>query len=708
MKNLLLSFMLLLGIMNARAQCLATSTPTNDGTYDDAIDSFTLNGVASIGNSGCPSNGYNSFSTPVRTLGLGGTYTLAASVGGSYGYDEGLAIWIDLNNDGTYQNSEQVYASSTYGTFHSGSLTIPVTATAASNIKMRVRCAYYTTIANNEACTDDIGGYGETEDYLVDIVCPAPPTLTIASSNTLLCLGETTTLTASGAASYTWTGGAVSVTNGIGFTPPSSASYTVTSSVPGCASSSATAVKVVSVTSTPLTVTASISSAAACNGSTVQLSGFGATNYTWSPGSLTGSSPVITATANTTFTMIGYNGSGCPGAATLALTVTTPTMVIAASNTTVCPGTAVTLTVSGASTYTWSTNNSTNTTISLNPTSPTNISVIGTSSNCPTSANQFIMVNPAPTLSISASKTLVCSGNNVTLTALGSSDIYGWDNSSPTVSAGIVTNPTSTTVYSVTGTFTSTGCSGTNTLEIIVFKPVISISPSSPTVCPGTVLTLTASGGTSGYSWSPGGSMFTMQTVTATIPTTYTATASSPTTGGLSCQGTSTVSVNVFPHANIGVTSSQAEICRGEMATITATGGVTYTWTGTSTNSVSIDLSPIVGYYIYSVQGTDANGCVGTGTVSLKVNSCTGLTSYNADEQLFSVYPNPNNGTFVIETSSNLNLSLTNELGQVLKTIRFNGQTKEQISVSELPKGIYFIIGESNGNNISRKVIVVQ
>ncbi|MBL7930443.1 MAG: T9SS type A sorting domain-containing protein [Bacteroidia bacterium] len=703
MKKLLLSCMLLFGITSSYAQCLATSTPTNDGTDGDAIDSFTLNGVASIGNSGCPSNGYNSFSTPVRTLGIGGTYTFAAATGGPYGYDEGLAIWIDLNNDGTYQNSEQVYASSSYGTFHTGSLTIPTTASIANNIKMRVRCAYYTTIANNEACTDDIGGYGETEDYLVDIVCPAAPTISIAASNTLLCLGETATLTASGASNYTWTGG---ITNGVGFTPMSSASYTVTSSVPGCPSSSATAVKVVSVTSTPLTVTASISSAAACGGNTVQLNGFGASNYTWNPGNITGSSPVITATANTTFTMIGYNGSGCPGAATVGMTVTTPTITIAASSTTVCPGTLVTLTVSGASTYTWATNNSTNTTISLNPSSPVNISVIGTASNCPATANQFIMVNPAPSLSISASKTLVCTGSSVALGALGVSDDYQWSSGS-IVSADTV-HPINTTIYTLTGTFNNTGCSATTTIEITVFKPTISISPSSPTACPGSVLTLTASGGTSNYSWSPGGSMFTIQTVTANIPTTYTATASSPTTGGLNCPGTGTVMVNVFPNPNIGVTVSSPEICKGEGATITGTGGVTYTWTGTNTNSASINVNPVVGYYVYSVQGTDANGCVGSGTVSLKVNSCAGLASYNTDEQIFSVYPNPNNGTFVVESSSSLKLTLTNELGQVVKTLEFEGMDKEQVSVSELPKGVYFIIGENNGNKISRKVIVVQ
>lgn len=704
MKKLLLCCILLFGIFSAHAQCFATSTPTNDGTEGDAIDTFTLNGVASIGNYGCPSNGYNSFSSPVRTLAIGGTYSLSADVGGTGAYDEGLAIWIDLNNDGVYASNEQLYASGTATIFHSGTITIPVTASANNNVKMRVRCAYDATISASDACTDDIGGYGETEDYLVDIVCPAQPTLTIASSNTLLCLGETTTLTATGGVTYTWTGGAVTVTNGVGFTPLVSGSYTVTSGVSSCPSSSATAVKVVSVTSTPLTVTASISSTAACAGNTVQLSGFGANNYTWSPGNFTTSSPVITATANTTFTMIGYNGSGCPGSATVGINVITPTLTVAASASTVCPGAAVTLTASGASTYTWATNNSTNTTISINPTSPTNISVIGTASNCQVSANYFIAVNPTPSLSISASKTLVCTGESVALGATGLSDTYQWSSGS-IVSADTV-NPGSSTVYTLTATFNNTGCSSTNTISVIVFKPTISISPGSATVCPGTALTLTANGGTTGYSWSPGGSLSSIQTVTATIPTTYTATAFSSTTGGLSCPGNGTVTVNVFPNPGIGVISDQAEICSGEIATITASGGISYTWTATNTNSASIEVSPVVGYYVYSVQGTDANGCVGTNTTSLKVNSCTGLASYSAEEQMFSVYPNPNNGTFVVKSFASLKLTITNELGQALKTIEFNGPDKEQILVSELPKGVYFIIGANNSSNVSRKIIV--
>lgn len=703
MKKLLLSFALGLISFSMNSQCLATSTPTNDGTDGDAIDSFVLNGVSSIGNSGTPSNGYNSFSSPVRTLVIGGTYTFAATTGGPYGYDEGFAIWIDLNHDGIYANSEQVYASTNWGTAHSGSLTIPFTAANTTTVNMRVRCAYYTTIANNEACLDDIGGYGETEDYILYLACPAA-SVSIAPSNTLLCLGESTTLTATGGQTFTWTGGAVQVTNGVAFTPTVSGSYTVTTGVTGCPSSSATAVRVISVTSTPLAVAASISNSAACNGQTVQLNAFGANNYTWMPGNFYTSSPVITASANTTFTLTGYNGNGCPGFTTVALNVTSPNITIVASNTNVCPGTAITLTASGANSYTWTADNSNGNTITVTVNSPTNISVNGLSSNCPATAGQFIMVNAAPDLSVTATKTLVCENMSVTLTAQGASDSYQWS-SGPVVSSAVV-SPSSTSVYSVTGSFTSTGCSSTSTIEIIVFKPVISINPVNPVACPGTVITLTASGGTSGYSWTPGGSLFAVNTVTVGGPSSFTATAFSPTTGGLSCPGHQTVSITAFPAPTVAASADRAEICKGEMATITASGAATYTWINNNTSSVSIEVSPNPGSVVYTVQGTDANGCVATASVLLKVNFCAGISSVEAASAGLEVYPNPNNGSFVMESSSELTLTLFNQTGQLVKVLQLSGQATKTVSITDLPVGIYFLKGESQGHSFTKKIVV--
>jgi hypothetical protein len=60
------------------------------------------------------------------------------------------------------------------------------------------------------------------------------PTINIISSSTVVCAGESVTLTPNGANSYTWTNG---VTGGVGFVPSSSNIYTVIGSILSCTSS---------------------------------------------------------------------------------------------------------------------------------------------------------------------------------------------------------------------------------------------------------------------------------------------------------------------------------------------------------------------------------------------------------------------------------------------------------------------------------------
>ena len=192
MKSLFYAALLALGVGlvgQAKAQCLTSTTPNNDCSYGDAINSFTLNSISTVGNNGCSSgSGYSFFSSPVRTLTAGNSYSFSVNCGTSI-WVEGFAMWIDLNNNGQYETSEQVYASSGTGNNFSGTITIPSNAAIANNIKMRTMCAWNATIASNAACTSFLGGgYGETEDYNINIVAPPPCSGTPAPGNTLSTL----------------------------------------------------------------------------------------------------------------------------------------------------------------------------------------------------------------------------------------------------------------------------------------------------------------------------------------------------------------------------------------------------------------------------------------------------------------------------------------------------------------------------------------
>ncbi|MCD6063330.1 MAG: hypothetical protein K0R82_1241 [Flavipsychrobacter sp.] len=191
----------------ASAQCATNTTPTNNCTYGDVINSFTLNSIASTGSGTNPcTNGYVSFSSPVWTLTIGQSYSFSSAVGSS-SYPQGLAIWIDLNSNSQYDNSEMLFSSSAAALSHSGSIAIPASATAGNNVRMRVRCGYYATFTAGQACTNSVGSYGETEDFYVNLTSPcAAPNISGQPQSVMTCEAQDVqfSVTATNGTTYQW------------------------------------------------------------------------------------------------------------------------------------------------------------------------------------------------------------------------------------------------------------------------------------------------------------------------------------------------------------------------------------------------------------------------------------------------------------------------------------------------------------------------
>lgn len=203
----------LFGTQSVSAQCLTTSTPTKDCTYGDAINAFTLNGIASTGSSNSGSGyancanfgGHSSYTSPVWTMTAGLSYSFSANVGVSP-YPQGFAIWIDLNNNGQYDATEILYSGGAAYS-HTSTITIPSTATIANGIRMRITCAWNATPTGSDACNSNLGsGYGETEDYYVNILSPCAASFTAQPTDKNVCSGTNTTftVTATNANSYQW------------------------------------------------------------------------------------------------------------------------------------------------------------------------------------------------------------------------------------------------------------------------------------------------------------------------------------------------------------------------------------------------------------------------------------------------------------------------------------------------------------------------
>lgn len=454
--------------------------------------------------------------------------------------------------------------------------------------------------------------WGWGYDYSIDNISIRaignPPTITSTPSTSTACPSITTTLTASGAATYSWTTGVT--TNTTTVSPSSTTIYTVIgTSVLGC---TATAQSTVNVNPSFIAVTPSVPTI--CIGQTTTLTASGAFTYSWSPGGITTASIVVSPTTTTVYTVTGTNTvTGCNNIKTVTVTVNPlPTLSISPTTPTVCLGSIRTLTASGASTYTWNTGVTTST-ISVTPTVTTNYTVTGTSSlSCNNTKTITVTVYTGPSLSVTSSPTTICVGQPSTLTASGA-NTYVWMPGTITLSQTAV-YPSSNTTYSCTGTNTL-GCTTTKTLAITVTPLPTVTAVSNPTlICSSQSSTLTA-GGASTYTWSTG-TVSISTTVSPTITTTYTVTGKS----AAGCSNTKTVTVNVVPYTPVLTASSTAvAVCSSGSATMSASGANTYTWNpGASTGSTLV-VTPTVAT-VYTVSSNySITGC-GTGTTSLVVN----------------------------------------------------------------------------------------
>ncbi len=285
------------------------------------------------------------------------------------------------------------------------------------------------------------------------------PTIVPAASNVTICPGESTNLSASGGVNYTWT--PVNLTGSmIAVSPSITTLYTlVGDALNGCSSSTT---QVIIVAPTPvLSVTGT--SNTICKGETATLSISGATTYVWSDGN-TGSVNIVSPTQTTVYTIVGTDAAfGCTETVVFNLTVNSPTLNFT-GNTTICSGISTNISVNGASTYTWTHDASTFSTIAVSPNTTTTYSVNAISSinglNCPVFGSVEITVNPKPTIDAVPTKTALCPKQTNTLTASGA-DTYTWisTTSAPVVAPTITISSVNAAVlmYTLTGV-SSLGC----------------------------------------------------------------------------------------------------------------------------------------------------------------------------------------------------------------------------------------------------------
>jgi len=492
---------------------------------------------------------------------------------------------------------------------------------------------YSVTVTGTNGCIA-ANGITITQDFTVPIV---GITNNSGGATQIDCSHPTIMVTATGAATYVWSGGSntAAATN----TFSSYGSYNVTGiAANGCSASNSI---FLTQDDTPPAVSITNNSGGntelTCTNTSIDVIATGADSYVWSGGNST-ITAADTLTSPGTYTVTGISASnGCSDTSTIVITqkITIPTIGITNNTgTTVldCNNASINVTGSGNGSLSWSGGSTpSSATNSFTNSGTYTLTVTDVNNGCTSTANITITKNVyTPTLTItnnSATTVLTCTQTFINVTAGGSASNYSWSGgTTPSTATNVFTNAGT---YSVTATGAN-GCTSTSSITITqnVVLPTISIANNSGTntlTCGTSSIMLTASGANS-YIWSGGGST-AANVNTFSTPGTYTVTG----TDALGCSNTADViiSENIAPPAiTIINNTGGATLLSNEHTAInvTATGGISYNWSGGDSTSTAGNNFTSAGTYTVVVIGY--NGCSGSKTIQIqRLSVSNSLTS---------------------------------------------------------------------------------
>ena len=463
---------------------------------------------------------------------------------------------------------------------------------------------------------------------------------------------------------------------------------------------------------------------------------------------------------NNIITTSGSSGNICINASNICgassnycisvMVVNPPAISILTPNDTICSGTGAYLYATGASSYTWAPaatlSNANVAYPTASPTTTTVYTVTG-SNACGIATPQTVIITTipspgTPTLSGTSNPFSLCQGKDTVLSVVPSGSYYqtwydSYGNHLTTGSTSISYRDTvnETDFVTVADSSGANGCLGSPlTIQANIYlSPVISgyIIPLN-TTCFGLPDSISVTGADS-YVWSPsaGLQIDTGNAVVATpsITTNYTVTGSK---SGCPSLATGVFTVAGYPVPSISYTLTNVAP-QYWVAYPTYSPNLAYVdwdW-GDGTDTLAFYPS-----HIYSVPGaynicitvTDTGGCTTTycqndsvyrltnnsvysNMVYINVDSTqsntTNLNKYvNSNE--ISIYPNPNNGSFIVGTNSASKqfMQVYDVNGKLVLTQTLRGKTS--IDASSLNEGVYNISLSSNAGVINKRLVIVR
>lgn len=210
----------------------------------------------------------------------------------------------------------------------------------------------------------------------------------------------------------------------------------------------------------------------------------------------------------------------CPTLATLNVN-SAPSLTVNPVSALICPGRNTTLTVAGASSYTWLPGGFSGSTQIVTPSVTTIYTINASNGACSGSAVSSVTVSPDFTLSATISSSLVCTGQSISIQPGGAT---GYTLNPGNLQGNAFTlTPAFSANYQLIGE--NAGCKKNIGIPVTVTTPFnINLNLTDSVLCPGNSATITASGATS-YTFDPGGISGNMIVVSPNGTTSYTVTA---------------------------------------------------------------------------------------------------------------------------------------------------------------------------------------
>ena len=218
------------------------------------------------------------------------------------------------------------------------------------------------------------------------IIVPNVPTITI-TGNQSICAGQTATLVASGAISYSWNTSVIGPM--INVSPLSTMVYTVTgsTSINNCRSKTTVTVTIKDLPNVSISGNKTV-----CESDTLILMSSGATSYTWNSGTSGTVQIIPSPVSGSVVSVTGSAQNGCQSTASVTLySFPNPTIIVTGNNE-ICAGESTTLIASGGNNYVWPQYGS-GPTLPVSPLGTTIYTVTGTSSPLDCQTTAFYLVN---------------------------------------------------------------------------------------------------------------------------------------------------------------------------------------------------------------------------------------------------------------------------------------------------------------------------